>query len=90
MPPETCPNCGADVPRRAKACPECGADAETGWSDSASASRLGIPQEDFDYNAFVHEEFGSPAPKPRGLRWIWWFTALILVLLLLVFWFGTF
>ena len=26
MSPEACPNCGADVPRKAKACPECGAD----------------------------------------------------------------
>jgi hypothetical protein len=30
MPPEFCPNCGAEVPRKAKACPECGADEETG------------------------------------------------------------
>ena len=26
--PETCPNCGADVPRGALACPECGARKE--------------------------------------------------------------
>ena len=24
-PPDVCPNCGAEVPRNAKACPECGA-----------------------------------------------------------------
>jgi NMD protein affecting ribosome stability and mRNA decay len=29
---EICPNCGADVPRNAKACPECGSDENSGWS----------------------------------------------------------
>ena len=42
MPPEVCPNCGADVPRNAKACPECGSDEKTGWSETAYASNLGI------------------------------------------------
>ena len=86
MPPETCPNCGADVPPGARACPECGADEKTGWSDSANADRLGIPDEDFDYDKFVKEEFGPAKVKPTGIRWIWWVTALILVLLL-GFWF---
>jgi hypothetical protein len=86
MPPETCPNCGALVPPRAKCCPECGADEDTGWSDSAQADRLGIPDEGFDYDGFVKREFGPPAPKPRGMHWIWWLTAIILVLVLLLFW----
>ena len=43
MAPETCPNCGADVPSGAKACPECGADEQTGWSETAYASHLGLP-----------------------------------------------
>ncbi len=47
MPPEICPNCGADVPRNAKACPGCGADEKTGWSDSAYAGNLGIPGREF-------------------------------------------
>lgn len=81
--PESCPNCGADVPRNARACPECGADEKTGWSDSAYASRLGIPDEDFDYEKFVQEEF-TPETKPRGIRWIWWATALILLILFLL------
>jgi RNA polymerase subunit RPABC4/transcription elongation factor Spt4 len=80
MPPVTCPNCGAVVPRKARCCPECGADENSGWSDSAQADRLGIPEENFDYERFVKEEFGRE-PKPRGIFWIWWVTALILVLL---------
>ena len=58
MPPEVCPNCGAEVPRNAKACPECGSDENTGWSETAYASNLGLPDEEFDYDEFVKEEFG--------------------------------
>ena len=83
MPPETCPNCGADVPRNARACPGCGADEKTGWSDSAYASGLGIPDDHFDYNQFVAEEFEAAPVKPRGIHWLWWFTAVVLVLLFL-------
>ncbi len=86
MPPESCPNCGADVPRNAKACPDCGADEHTGWSESAYASSLGIPKENFNYDKFVEEEFSKQA-KPRGISWLWWSTALLLIVLLLLFFF---
>jgi RNA polymerase subunit RPABC4/transcription elongation factor Spt4 len=36
----TCPNCGADVPLKARACPECGSDKETGWSEAAQYIHL--------------------------------------------------
>ena len=85
MTPEICPHCGAGVPPKAKACPQCGADELTGWSDSAHASNLGLPDEDFDYAGFVQAEFGDKSPKPRGLHWFWWLTALLLILLFLVF-----
>lgn len=83
MPLEVCPNCGAIVPRKAKCCPECGADEETGWSESAQAANLGIPDDKFDYDEFVKEEFGHN-PKPRGIHWIWWITAIILLLIFLL------
>ena len=86
MPPEVCPNCGATVPRKAKACPECGADETTGWSDAAHADNLGIPDGNFDYNEFVKDEFGGRT-KPRGIHWVWWLTALLLVLAFLFFFF---
>jgi uncharacterized membrane protein YvbJ len=36
----SCPNCGADVPTKAKACPECGSDEDTGWSEEAKYVHL--------------------------------------------------
>jgi hypothetical protein len=87
MSPETCPNCGADVPPNAKSCPECGSDEKTGWSETAYADKLGIPSEDFDYDRYVKEEFGTPADrvKPQGIHWIWWVTAIVLIGLFLIF-----
>lgn len=83
--PETCPNCGALVPRKASACPECGSDEETGWSDRATAQRLGLPDDEFNYDEFVKEEFGGGRKadrlRPRGIRWLWWIVAVVLVAL---------
>ena len=83
-PPEICPNCGAEVPSNSKACPECGADEETGWSEKAVAQRLGLPDDEFDYDEFVKEEFGAAGKiRPRGISWFWWVAAVILLLALL-------
>lgn len=86
MPPETCPNCGADVPSRAKSCPHCGADERTGWSEDADLDRLGISDpEDFDYDAFVDEEFRAGRRKIPI-----WVTAVALVLLGAMVWWWLF
>lgn len=84
MSPEVCPNCGADVPRNAKACPGCGADENTGWSESVHASNLNLPDEDFDYGEFVKTEFGERRMKSTNIHWLWWLTAAILILLFLL------
>ena len=85
--PDVCPNCGAEVPPNAKACPECGSDEKTGWSEKAYADNLNLPDEEFDYDNFVKEEFGGTQAKPRGISWIWWVVAMLLVLLFLFFYF---
>lgn len=77
--PETCPNCGADVPRRAKACPGCGSDESTGWSEHASSQSLGLPDDEFDYEEFTQREFGKPKPSPR--KTFWWVVAVVLLIL---------
>lgn len=76
---DTCPHCGAELPRNAKSCPECGSDEETGWSDDAPAGNLGLPDEEFDYDEFVKEEFGAGEIKPRGIHWLWWLVAVVLL-----------
>jgi hypothetical protein len=80
-PPDFCPNCGVEVPPRARACPECGADESTGWSEKAKTQGLDLPDDEFDYDRFVKEEFGSPAARrgPPG-SWVWWLAGILLLL----------
>ncbi len=84
MAPEVCPNCGADVPPKAKACPECGACEETGWSDEAGSGDLGLPDEEFNYTDFVKKEFGDKTVRPRGIPWFWWVVGLVLAVILMI------
>jgi len=86
MPPETCPNCGAEVPRNAKACPECGSDEQTGWSEEAHVDGLDLPEEKFDYEDFVEREFGSKSPVPHGIPWFWWVIGVLVLGAFLFLW----
>jgi hypothetical protein len=88
-PPEICPQCGAVVPPRARACPVCGSDEQTGWSDQATLDRLGVPSEEFDYDKFIQEEFGSEerSIRPKGISWFWWVIAILVLLGLFSLWF---
>ena len=84
MPMENCPNCGEDLAPNARVCPECGADEKTGWSDRAYSDRLGLPDDEFNYDKFVEEEFGENK-EPRRVHPIWWLTAILLLGLFLFF-----
>lgn len=98
MTPETCPNCGADVPPRARSCPGCGADERTGWSEDATVDRLGLPPDpdSFDHGAWERSEFGNRtrAGKARGSRLtpaerrrrLWTWVALALLVAMLAGW----
>jgi ribosomal protein L40E len=86
--PEVCPNCGAEIPERAKACPECGSDEQTGWSEKARYDSLDLPEDNFDYDEFTKREFGKPkkSPAPHGIHWFWWVIAIgVLVALAVMF-----
>ncbi len=76
---DSCPHCGADLPPHAKACPACGSDEKTGWSDAARYDGLDLPDENFDHDDFVKREFGGKALVPRGIHWLWWLTAILLI-----------
>lgn len=77
---ENCPNCGADLPKGAKVCPECGSDERTGWSDESSVGGLDLPDEEFDYDSFVENEFGGSKPKPKNISWLWWIVGVGLII----------
>lgn len=78
-----CPNCGAQIDRRAKSCPKCGSDEETGWSDQTYMDGIELPDE-FDYEELKEEEFGkgSNGFKPVSIAGV------IGILLLVLFLFG--
>jgi hypothetical protein len=64
------------------ACPHCGACDKSGWNEEASgADGLDLPDEDFDYEKFTAEEFGSPR-KLRGKERLWKVTAIVLLVLI--------
>ena len=76
--------CGEDVPANAKACPECGACEKSGWSEDLASSEFDLPDEEFDYEKFVAEEFDGGAKK-SPTQWMWWTAGVILILILTVF-----
>jgi|GEM_PF-2197274 len=80
----TCHGCGKEISPNAKTCRYCGADnsperADHTWkTDSSSAA--GIPDpDDFDYDAFLEEEFGTPRKKSHK-ELFWWLVALLLLI----------
>ena len=87
--PEVCPVCNEDVPPGALACPECGADHKSGWREDAEGyDGLNLPDEDFNYDDFVKQEFG-PRVKPSGLKVIWWIAGIVLIVALILMYFYT-
>ncbi len=78
-PPGQCPACGEWVPRNAVACDCCGACAQSGWKANADVyDGLDLPDDDFDYDAFVAEEFGKKTRK-HGMNPLWWWAAVALL-----------
>jgi hypothetical protein len=77
--PKVCPVCAEEVPPGSLACPECGADHNSGWREDADTyDAVDLPDDDFNYEEFVKQEFGS-SPKPAGVKTIWWITAILLI-----------
>lgn len=77
-PPGQCPACGEWVPRKAAACDCCGACERSGWkAESDVYDGLDLPDDNFDYDAFIAEEFGEGKIK-RNMSNVWWWVALVL------------
>ncbi len=78
-PPGQCPACGEWVPRKAVACDCCGACERSGWqADSHLYDGLDLPEDDFDYDAFIDAEFGGKRHRP-GINPLWWWVAVALL-----------
>ena len=43
---------------------------------------LTLPDDDFDYDAFVKREFGGKAHEKIGISPVWWWTGLVLLALM--------
>lgn len=82
-PPGECPACGEFVPVGYLACPHCGADAQSGWKEETTTDGLDLPDDSFDYDNFINEEFGQ-SYKPSQLKPIWWITALVLLIVFII------
>lgn len=81
-PPAECANCGATIPRTAKACPECGADERTGWRENSLYDGLDLPEEAW------RDDTSDAKPPPRtarinGIAWHWWLVGVALLVLLI-------
>jgi predicted nucleic acid-binding Zn ribbon protein len=82
--PFICPNCGAEVPAKARACPECGADEKTGWSDDTIYDGTGIEDPDeFNYEDWKRREVDGRGPRRTGKQRFWWIVAVLILALVL-------
>lgn len=71
--PPTCAQCGADIPKNARACPECGADERTGWDEQSIYDGLDLPE----------PEAENTPPRRRGeLSPVWLYVAILLIVVL--------
>jgi predicted RNA-binding Zn-ribbon protein involved in translation (DUF1610 family) len=78
-PPAECANCGAALPRTARACPECGADEQTGWRDNDATRYDGL---DLPETAFADEPRKKPLRRSPNSLWL----VIGALLLLALFW----
>jgi hypothetical protein len=75
-----CPFCESVV-RVGKPCPKCrppkvkAKRAKRSWEQDSSADGLDLPEEEFDYDAYVAREFGKGPHHQTGMKWYWWVLA---------------
>ena len=80
-PPGQCPACGEWVPRKAVACDCCGACELSGWKGDAEVyDGVDLPEDDFDYDEFIANEFGEGKPKKPAISRLWWWVAILLLI----------
>jgi hypothetical protein len=78
--PDTCAQCGAPIPRGARACPECGADERTGWRETSVYDGMDLPDRAWEDDAAPEKLRRAPDRRVNGLRWYWWAIAVAVLL----------
>jgi hypothetical protein len=76
-PPEECANCGAAIPRHARACPECGADERSGWRETDVYDGLDLPNESYDDGG---RRRARRVRRVNGIAWYWWAIGVVVLL----------
>ena len=82
-PPENCANCGAAIPRTARACPECGADERSGWREASVYDGLDLPDSAWAGDAEAPAA-ATPAHPGGRVRWYWLAAGLLVVIVLVL------
>jgi hypothetical protein len=81
-PPEECANCGAAIPRHARACPECGADEHTGWRETDIYDGIDFPDEDRGREDTIDRRNASARGRAvNGIAWYWWAIGVLIIFL---------
>lgn len=82
-----CPYCGCEA-RVGKSCPGCVKKTKKperkkhSWEQDKSLDGLGLPDQEFDYDAFVAREFGGKPHQALGVRWYWWALGVVVLVAL--------
>ena len=83
-PPAECANCGATVPKNARACPECGADEQTGWRETSLYDGIDLPPEAWREDDDRAMKSRRVPLRVNGIAWYWWCIAAVLAALLVI------
>jgi hypothetical protein len=81
-PPAECANCGAAIPKNARACPECGADEKTGWRETSVYDGLDLPDDAWQDDTNTTKKRRPDIQRVNGVPWYWWCIGLVLLALL--------
>lgn len=93
-----CPGCGAELRVGVRGCPHCarrtrkrrkvsareGKSAPRSWEQDPEYDGLDLPDDDFDYDDFVQREFGGRGKPGLPVKWYWWVTAVVILILIVL------
>jgi hypothetical protein len=78
-----CPGCGREVRVGSQGCPQCNQLDPWEQDDTEIYDGLDLPDDKFDYQQFLKNEFGDKKINTNGLSLFWWIVAIILLIALI-------